>query len=231
MALRLDFRALIYRKKMRYKAAIFDLDGTLADTVADLADAINYGLEQFGQPKRTAQALSKMIGDGIRITIGRALEADKQELLDGVVKKMCEKYALICLDKTRPYKGISETVAELHKRGVKLAVLTNKDQVSAEKIVSHFFDGYFEIVRGATSGDAVKPDPFPALQIIAQLGAVPQETVFIGDSGIDMQTAKACQNYAVGVSWGLRDVEELRQNGADVIIDEPKQLLSIFTNS
>jgi phosphoglycolate phosphatase len=216
---------------MRYKAAIFDLDGTLADTVADLADAINYGLEYFGQPKRTAEALSKMIGDGIRVTISRAIEPDKQELLDGVVEKMCEKYAQICLDKTRPYEGISEIVTELYKRGVKLTVLTNKDQTSAKKIVSRFFDGYFEIVRGATSGEAVKPDPSLALQIIAQLGAGPQETVFIGDSGIDMQTAKACQNYAVGVSWGLRSVEELRQNGADVIIDRPQQLLSIFTGS
>ncbi|MDD5134279.1 MAG: HAD family hydrolase [Phycisphaerae bacterium] len=216
---------------MRYKAAIFDLDGTLADTLADLTDAINYGLQQFGRPQRTAQALSKMIGDGIRVTIGRAIGAGKQELIAGVVEKMCEKYAQICLDKTRPYDGMFETVAELHKSGVKLAVLTNKDQASAEKIVGHFFDGYFEIVRGTTLGGPVKPDPSPAFRIIAQLGVKPQETVFIGDSGIDMQTAKACQNYAVGVSWGLREVEELRQNGADVIIDYPKQLLGIFTDS
>ena len=111
--------------------------------MADLADAVNYGLEQFGQPKRTADALGKMIGDGIRIAIRRALEPDRQELIDCVVEKMREKYAKTCLDKTKPYDGIFETLAELRKRGVKLAVLTNKDQTMAKKIVSHFFDGYF----------------------------------------------------------------------------------------
>jgi len=213
---------------MRYKAAIFDLDGTLVDSVADLADAFNYGLEQFGQPKRTVDALRKMIGDGIRITVSRAIEPDRQDLIDYVVEKMREKYAEICLDKTKPYDGIFETLAELGKKGVKLAVLTNKDQTTAKKIVSHFFDGYFEIICGTTSGEPVKPDPQKALQIIEKFGLSAAQTVFVGDSGVDMQTAKACKNYAVGVSWGLRSIEELKQNGADIIISKPRELLGIF---
>lgn len=213
---------------MRYKAAIFDLDGTLVDSVADLADAFNYGLEQFGQPKRTVDELRKMIGDGIRITISRALAPDGQEFIDRVAEKMREKYAKTCLDKTKPCDGIPEAVAQLSKKGVKLAVLTNKDQTMAQKIVAHFFPGCFEIIRGTTGIDPVKPHPQAGLQIIRDFGITPEQTAFIGDSPADIQTAKACGSFAVGVSWGLRSVEELKQNAADIIISKPGELVGLL---
>jgi phosphoglycolate phosphatase len=213
---------------MRYKAAIFDLDGTLVDSVADLAGAFNYGLEQFGQPKRTVYELRKMIGDGIRITISRALASDRQEFIDRVAEKMREKYAKTCLVHTKPYDGIPEAVAELNKKGVRLAVLTNKDQAMAKKIVEHFFGGCFEIIRGTTGIDPVKPDPRAGLQIIRDFGIVPEQAVFVGDSPADIQTAKACGSFALGVSWGLRSAKELRQNKADVIISSPDELFGVF---
>jgi phosphoglycolate phosphatase len=216
------------QEKMRYKAAIFDLDGTLVDSVADLADAFNYGLEQFGQPKRTVDELRKMIGDGIRITVGRALASDKQDLVEPVAKKMREKYAKTCLVHTKPYDGIPEAVALLGKMGVKLAVLTNKDQTMAQKIVNHFFPGCFEIIRGTTGIDPVKPDPQAGLRIIRDFGITPEQTAFIGDSPADIQTAKACGSFAVGVNWGLRSEDELRQNKADVILSTPGELLGVF---
>lgn len=213
---------------MKYKAAIFDLDGTLVDSVADLADAFNYGLEQFGQPKRTVDELRKMIGDGIRITVSRALLPDRQEFIDRVAEKMREKYAEICLVQTKPYCGIPQAAARLCKEGVRLAVLTNKDQVMAKKIVEHFFDGCFEIIRGTTGIDPVKPDPQAGLRIIRDFGIAPEQAVFIGDSPADIQTAKACGSFAVGVSWGLRSAEELQQNRADVIISRPDEIFSLF---
>ena len=228
VAVRLRRFNLQERTMNKYKAAIFDLDGTLVDSVADLADAFNYGLEQFGLPKRTIDELRKMIGDGIRITISRALAPDRQEFIDRVAEKMREKYAKTCLVQTKPYDGIPEVLAELAKKEVRLAVLTNKDQTMAQKIVEHFFPGRFEIIRGTTSIDPVKPDPKAGLQIIKDFEIAPEQTVFIGDSPADIQTAKACGSFAIGVNWGLRSAEELMQNRADVIISKPDELLGVF---
>lgn len=228
IAINLQYFNLLWAK-MKYKAAIFDLDGTLVDSVADLADAFNYGLEQFSQPKRTVYELRKMIGDGIRITISRALAPDRQEFIDRVAEKMREKYAKTCLDKTKPYDGIPDVLAELGKNGIRLAVLTNKDHTMAQKIVNHFFPDCFEIIRGTTGIDPVKPDPRAGLQIIEKFGIAPEQTVFIGDSPADIQTARACGSYSVGVDWGLRSAEELRQNRADVIISRPNELFGVLS--
>jgi phosphoglycolate phosphatase len=213
---------------MRYKAAIFDLDGTLVDSLADLADAINYALKQLNQPQRPTEVLRAMIGDGIRTTISRALEPEEQGLVDIAVDKMREKYAQICLDNTKAYKGLTEVVAKLYEKGVKLAVLTNKDQKMARKIVNHFFADYFAVVAGTTSLKPAKPDPQKTLQVLDKLGVMPGQVIFFGDSSVDIQTAKACKIFAVGVSWGLKSKEDLAKAGADIIVAEPSQLLSFF---
>ncbi len=213
---------------MTYKAAIFDLDGTLVNSLEDLADATNYALKSFNQPEKELQAFPQMVGEGTRTLIKRALDNENPELIEKVLLKMREKYMQICLNKTRPYKGLVEVVTEFAKRKIKLAVLTNKDQKMAEKIVSHFFDGFFQIVKGTTDAVPVKPEPFEALQVLAKLGVKPEETIFVGDSKTDMQTAKAAGIKAVGVSWGFRDKKELTEAGAEKIIDEPSQLLKFF---
>jgi phosphoglycolate phosphatase len=169
-----------------------------------------------------------MVGEGTKTLISRALEPDKQHFLEKVLEKMRGKYAKICLNKTKPYKGLPQVIGELAKKSVKLAVLTNKDQKMAERIVNYFFDSYFDIIAGATASIAVKPDPTQTLQIVDKFKLKPQEAVFIGDSNIDMQTAKTCKMFAVGVSWGLGSIEELKENGADIIIDRSKKLLEIF---
>ena len=213
---------------MTYKSAIFDLDGTLVNSLEDLADATNYALKSFNQPEKELQAFPQMVGEGTRTLIKRALDNENPELIEKVLLKMREKYMQICLNKTRPYKGLVEVVTEFAKRKIKLAVLTNKDQKMAEKIVSHFFDGFFQIVKGTTDAVPVKPEPFEALQVLAKLGVKPEETIFVGDSKTDMQTAKAAGIKAVGVSWGFRDKKELTEAGAEKIIDEPSQLLKFF---
>ncbi len=213
---------------MTYKAVIFDLDGTLVDSLQDLADATNYALKFFGQPVHNTEAIKQMVGEGTDTLISKALAGDKQELIGQVLAKMREKYDKICLNKSRPYKGLLEVVAELAKRQIKLAVLTNKDEKMSQKIVSHFFDGFFQIVKGTTQAVPVKPEPTAALQILEKLDIRPQEAIFVGDSNIDIQTAKAANIKAIGVSWGFRGRKELIGAGADIIIDYPYQLLELF---
>lgn len=213
---------------MKYKTAIFDLDGTLVDSLADLADATNYALKILGQPCWNLQEYKVKIGNSTNLLISRALAADKQYLFNEALEKMRGKYAQICLNKTRPYDGIPEVIDELRKRQVKLAVLTNKDRNMAEKIVSHFFDGCFDAIVGATTGNPIKPDPTQTLQLIDRFKLKAQEAVFVGDSEVDMQTAKACNIFAVGVSWGFRNRQELSENGADIVIDEPGDIIGLF---
>jgi phosphoglycolate phosphatase len=213
---------------MSYKAVIFDLDGTLVNSLEDLADATNYALKLFGQQVHAVEDFRLMVGEGTRTLISRALPADRQDLIEQVLVKMREKYNQICLDKSRPYNGIKEVATELVNRGFKLAVLTNKDQKMSQKIVSHFFDGLFQIVRGTIDAEPVKPEPTAALQIITQLGVKPEETIFVGDSKIDVQTAKAAGIKSVGVNWGFRGRSELIETGADAVIEEAGQLLSLL---
>jgi len=213
---------------MTYKAVIFDLDGTLVNSLEDLADATNFALKFFGQQVHNTEAFKQMVGEGTRTLISRALPTDKQGLIEEVLVKMREKYDQILLNKSRPYKGLQEVVTELAKKKIKLAVLTNKDEKMAQKIVSHFFNGLFQIVKGTIEAVAVKPQPTAVLQVLAQLGVKPEETIFVGDSKIDVQTAKAAGIKAVGVSWGFRGRGELIEAGADAVIEEAAALLKIL---
>ena len=215
---------------MSYKAVIFDLDGTLVNSLEDLADATNYALKFFAQQTHSTEAFKLMVGEGTRTLISRALPTDKQELIEQVLVKMREKYMQICLNKSRPYKGLQEVVTELAQRKIKLAVLTNKDEKMAQKIVSHFFNGLFQIVKGTIEAVAVKPEPTAVLQVLAQLKVKPEEAIFVGDSKIDVQTAKAASIKAVGVSWGFRGRGELIEAGADAVIEEASQLLRLVVS-
>jgi phosphoglycolate phosphatase len=212
---------------MSYKAIIFDLDGTLVDSLEDLADSTNYVLSCYGQPTHEVQSFKKMVGDGTRTLMSRALPADKQDLVEPALGKMREKYTEICLNKTRPYDGLQKVLAELKDRGVKLAVLTNKDQKMAEKIVTHFFDQYFTIIRGTINAVPLKPDPKAVLEILKEMNVKPENAAFVGDSNIDIKTAQAAGITGIGVNWGFRGEQELKEAGADYTIDEPKALLQL----
>jgi len=214
---------------MTYKAVIFDLDGTLADSLADLADTINYALKMLGLPVWDLQTYRKMVGNSTNLLIKRALGPDNQNLFDQMYKIATEKYKEVCLNKTKPYKGVPETLKELHNRNVKLAVLTNKDQDMAVKVATHLFGkDLFDAIVGTTTGNPIKPDATETLQLIKRLNLEQGEVIFVGDSDVDMQTAKACKLLAVGVNWGFRPIEELKENGADIIINKPSELLKFF---
>ncbi|MEN6384864.1 MAG: HAD family hydrolase [Phycisphaerales bacterium] len=213
---------------MSYKAIIFDLDGTLVNSLEDLAEATNFALHFFGQQPHNLQAFTKMVGDGTRNLISRALPADRQDLIEQVLVKMREKYNEICLDKTLPYNGLKEVLDTLKTKGIKLAVLTNKDQRLAEKIVNHFFPNYFNIIKGPDGAIPLKPAPQTTLQILNELGVKPANAALVGDSNIDIHTARNAGITGIGVNWGFRGEEELKTAGADYTIDEPKALLKLL---
>jgi phosphoglycolate phosphatase len=213
---------------MTYKAAIFDLDGTLVNSLSDLTDATNYALKKFGQPGHKAEKIKKMIGEGTRTLISRALPNNQQQLIEQVLIEMRKRYKQIYVNKSRPYKGIKRVVGELKKRKVKLAVLTNKDQKIARKIVRHFFGSQFQIIKGTADAVPVKPEPKTALQILKKLKVRPKDTLFIGDSNIDVLTARKARINMVAVSWGFKTKKELAKAGAKNIVDLPNQLLKLF---
>ena len=213
---------------MSCKAVIFDLDGTLVDTLADLGESMNYALASLGQPTHRLEAFRQMIGNGLRTFAKRALPSKNEALCDQIVKVMRQHYADNCLVNSKLYEGISETIAELRKRAIKLAVLTNKDQDLAERIINHFFaTGTFEHVLGAVEGRPLKPHGQMVCKLMDMMKFSPLDVILVGDSGVDMDTASAAGIRGVGVSWGLRTRKELIDHKAAIVIGEPAELLNL----
>lgn len=213
------------------KLAIFDLDGTLLDTIGDLAASCDAVMQMNGLPQHTTDEYRQMVGRGIL----RLVEAAIPEPLRSpeYVEKVRQDFVVYYLEHidhyTRPYDGIPELVDALAERGVKIAVASNKFQAGTERLIRSFFpDVEFVAVLGQRVGVPLKPDPQIDLEIIDAAGVEPSETLHIGDSGVDMQTAKAAGVRAVGVTWGFRSRDELVESGADVIVDSPKQILDLI---
>jgi phosphoglycolate phosphatase len=210
------------------KAVIFDLDGTLADTIEDLAAAMNRSLRGRGLPEHDFAEYKLFVGDGFRTLVVRALpELSRSDaLVDEVWREAAADYAERCLDMTRPYPGTLELLAALAERGVAMAVLSNKPDDLTKKVTSGLFpDAPFRLVRGETAEFPRKPDPASALDACARLGAAPSEALYLGDTSVDMKTARAAGILALGASWGFRGEAELRSAGADAILARPLDLL------
>ncbi len=215
---------------MPYKAVIFDLDGTLVDTLADLSDAMNFALKKLAQPARTVDDCRMMIGSGVRNFAKRALKEDKQHLVDDIVVEMRAFYTKNCLNRTRLYDGIPQMVSQLTSGGIALAVCTNKNQEDARRIIDHFFGGsVFDQVVGARQGCPIKPHRQVTAAIVDSFGLNPREMVFVGDSDIDIATAENGQIPFIGVSWGFRSADELRAAGGKIIIDFPEELVKLIS--
>ena len=211
------------------KSVIFDLDGTLTDTLGDLAAAVNYVLEKNGFPTHETEEYKYFVGWGSYVLVKKASpEGTTEEKLQEMLSDFFGYYNEHYLDKTVPYEGINEMLAALHEKGVRLAVCSNKIQNMTDKVCERFFDGIFEYTFGQNENFPLKPDPACPLWIAEQFGADPSEVIFAGDSGSDMVTAKNGGFKAVGVSWGFRPREELLENGADYIINKADELLEII---
>jgi phosphoglycolate phosphatase len=210
------------------KAVIFDLDGTLADTIEDLAGAMNRSLRGRGLPEHDFAKYKIFVGDGFRTLVARALPESSRsdELVDEIWREAAACYSERCLDMTRPYPGTLELLAALADRGVAMAVLSNKPDGLTKKVTAGLFpDAPFRLVRGETSEFPRKPDPASALDACARLGAAPSEALYLGDTSVDMKTARAAGILALGASWGFRGEAELRAAGADAILQRPLDLL------
>jgi len=215
---------------VRFEAAIFDLDGTLIDTLEDLADALNRVLRRHGLPTHGYDEYKLLIGHGIRRLVTDALPPDErgEATIDACHGEMLADYGEHCLVKTRPYDGVAELLDRLRDHGLPLAVCSNKADELTQRLVTALFPaGSFAVVLGARPDLPLKPDPAGALSIAGRLGIEPGATVYVGDSGTDMTTAARAGMIAVGVTWGFRPREELVAHGAAALLDHPAQLLEL----
>jgi phosphoglycolate phosphatase len=211
------------------RAVLFDLDGTLADSLADLANATNWALAQLGCPARPLEKYRYFVGDGARQLCARALPANKQDLVDDTLRLMRERYDAHCFDETKLYDGIPELISTLAERHFSLAVLSNKPDVFTKRMIAHYFDpSPFAIVRGQLPNVPLKPDPTAARQIARELSIPPAQWLYLGDTNTDMQTARGAGMHAVGVLWGFRDREELVASGAEHIVARPEEVLGLL---
>lgn len=213
-----------------YQACIFDLDGTLADTVESIANVANQILEQFGLPAQPVNDYKYHAGDGGDILMERCMRAaggDFTHLAEGQ-KLYREIFAKNPLYKVTAFDGMKETLAEMKKRGVKLAVLSNKPHEATYLAVTGLFgDDVFDVIQGLKPGMKRKPNPDGAWKIADALMVKPKDCMYVGDTNTDMKTGKAAGMYTIGVLWGFRDRKELEENHADRIISHPRELLQI----
>jgi phosphoglycolate phosphatase len=212
------------------KAIIFDLDGTLLDTIEDIADSMNHVLGKHGFPLHTIAEYKLFVGDGAANLVKRSVHGAKtaNDTLFQLEKEYRAEYKKRQVSKTRPYDGIPELLSALTSHGIKKAVLSNKPHGSTEKVISYYFPGItFDAVIGQRSGHPIKPDPSSVLEILEILGVRNDEVLYVGDTGTDMLTARAAGLKAVGVLWGFREQAELAENGADLYANHPMELLEM----
>ncbi|MGN1245225.1 MAG: HAD family hydrolase [Muribaculaceae bacterium] len=209
------------------KLAIFDLDGTLLNTIEDLGHAANHALEAHGFPTHSIASYPFFVGNGVRRLIERVLPEDArtEATIDRLLVTFKEYYNDHNTDFTKPYDGITELLNHLTSRGVAIAVASNKYQAATAKLIAHFFPGLsFVAVEGQKEGVPVKPDPSIVFEILAKAKTPKADTIYIGDSGVDMETARRACVDSVGVTWGFRPEKELVENHADTIVNSPADI-------
>ena len=217
---------------MPHLAVIFDHDGTLLDTIEDLADSMNAALIKMGHPARTIAECKMLVGDGLETFVRRALPpaaAEDPRERARLRDLMRAEYGERSSRKTRPYPGIPELLDALTARRIPMAVLSNKPHDSTIAVMGHYFSRWsFSLIFGARDGVAVKPDPAGAFEIATLLGIAPPDFAYVGDTNTDMQTATAAGMFPVGALWGFRTAEELLATGAKVLLGTPLDLLPVL---
>ena len=214
---------------MNYQLAIFDLDGTLLDTLEDLADSVNYVMRFFEYPERSLAEVRNFVGNGIRKLVEKsAPEGTAEEEVDRMLATFIVYYKEHCADKTKPYAGIWELLKQLREKGVKLAVVSNKADAAVKVLCEQYFPGIFHESVGERAGIARKPAPDTVYEVLKNLRIEKANAVYIGDSEVDVQTACNAEMACIAVDWGFRDAKVLKEAGADVIVSTPAAVLGYF---
>ena len=223
--------ALAAKKSAKYKAVLFDLDGTLLDTLDDLADSMNASLKRMGYPAHSKARYKIFVGEGGEMLARRALptESRSTETVATCVKHMRAIYAEKMFTKTKPYAGVPDLLEELQRRGILLAVLSNKPDEPTRQLTCKFFPKCdFACIMGSRPEIPRKPVPVGAATIAGFLGVAPEKFMYLGDTCTDMKTASGAGMYPVGALWGFRGAEELSDNGARTLIETPLDLLNLL---
>ena len=215
----------------KYDTVIFDLDGTLMDTLEDLAEAVNEILSRNGYPVRTIREVRRIVGNGLRQTLTLCLpEGTKQEVVDRLLPEFASYYQEHCQIKTKPYDGIEDTLRELSTRGFKLAIVSNKRDEAVKTLNREYFAEYVRVAIGEneSAGIRKKPAPDTVYQALRELGSSREQAVYVGDSEVDRMTAENAGLPCVSVDWGFRDREELEKLKPAWLISRPEELLKIL---
>lgn len=213
---------------MRYKLAIFDMDGTILNTIDDLAASLNYVLEKSGFPARTMDEVISFIGDGLRKLIERGVpEGTDSETVDKVLADFKEYYAVHCADKTAPYDGIIELLENLRRNGCLTAVVSNKADDAVQELCRKYFDGLFDYAVGERSGILRKPAPDSVNEVLEKLNVSRGNAVYIGDSDVDIKTAENAGMDSIIVEWGFRERDFLLKKGAKTIVSAAEEIEDI----
>lgn len=208
---------------------IFDLDGTLLDTLDDLTDSMNVILEQFSYPCHTREAICSFVGNGIHRLVELAVpEGTDQEQIEAVFVAFKEYYGAHCLEKTAPYKGIMELLTALKEGGYKVGIVSNKADAPVKTLAKYFFDGYVSTAIGERPMVRKKPAKDTVVEAMKELGSMGETCVYVGDSDVDIQTAKNAEIDCISVTWGFRTKEFLKECGGTVFAEKPMEILPII---
>ena len=213
---------------MEYKTYIFDLDGTLLDTLHDLWVSCNYALRENGMPERTLDEVRRFVGNGVKKLMERAIPQGLDNPKFDVTYETFRKHYLVhSLDTTKPYSGIPELLANLKKHGKRIAVVSNKFYAATQELCRHFFGDYVEVAIGERENIRKKPSPDTVDEAIRQLKVSREDAVYIGDSDVDLATARNSNLPCISVLWGFRDKDFLIEHGGNTFVTEPSQILDI----
>lgn len=209
------------------KIVIFDLDGTLLNTLDDLADSTNYALSKFGYPTRTIEEVRQFVGNGVAKLIERAIPDGKNNSnFEKCLSIFKENYAQNMYNKTAPYNGIIEMLSNLKSKGIKIAVVSNKFDLAVKELCKKYFEGFIDFAAGENEAQGIKKKPAPdtVISVLNEFNFASEDAVYVGDSDVDIMTAKNSHMPCISVTWGFRDEKFLLKSGATILINTPSEI-------
>ena len=213
----------------KYQAVVFDLDGTLLNTLEDLKDSVNYGLRKYGLEERTLEQIRRSVGNGVQRLLELSVpEGISQEMFEKVFAAFKEHYAIHCNDKTDLYPGIRRLLSELKERGFQMAIVSNKLQEGVDVLYEQYFKDYITVAIGATDGIRKKPAPDTVIEVLRVMELSKEQAVYVGDSEVDITTAANTGMDCITVAWGFRTRQEQLAAGAAVFVDTPEEIVGLL---